>query len=145
MIQGLKESNSNEKLPLFLIRMLFSYFNNKIENKDVIDNIRITDDKDKKKEKENNKKLINVLKSLSTDNNTNNEINIVAENQISKSPTKSSTYSKTNKKNANNIEAVPMDLDDQMVNAIHLTEDEPQKKDKKNSAQQKKKLEKEKN
>jgi len=60
-----------------------------------------------------------VLKSLSTDNTNNNgEINEITEKLISKSPTKSSTYSKNNNKK-NNIEVVPMELEDQVVNAIH--------------------------
>ena len=145
----LKESCPNEKLPLYLIKMMFSYFDNKIENKDAMENIYITDEKEKAKER--NKKLINVLKSLSTENNTaNNEINeIITEKPISKSPTKSSTYSKTNKKNQ---EVIPMEIDEQITNAIHLTEDGPnpvtitksQKREKKNAQTntQKKKAEK---
>jgi len=160
LIQGIKDTLNNEKLPLFLIRMLFTYFNDKIENKDVIANIHIAEDKEKSKKKDNkdskekNKALITVLKSLSTDNTNNNgDLNEIAEKLISKSPTKSSTYSKNNNKK-NNIEVVPMELDDQVVNAIHLTEDEPgdkvqsQKKEKKNivpNPQTRKKIEKEKN
>jgi len=155
LVQGLKDTINNEKLPLFLIKMLFTYFNDKIENKDVVANIHISEekdkDKDKKKEKENNKKLINALKSLTAENNNNVELNEITEKLISKSPTKSSTYSKTNNKK-NNVEVVPMELDDQVVNAIHLTDEDPtnnpqpQKKEKKTvvSNQAKKKVEKEK-
>jgi len=153
-IQGIRETCPDVKLPLYLIRMIFSYFDNKIENKEPIENIYLSEDKKKEKEKEKNKKLINVLKSLSTDNTNNNEINEIIEKPLSKSPTKSSTYSKTNKKNNinNNIEIIPMEIEEQNVNAIHLTEEEPitltqpQKKEKRNSSinNQKKKLEKEK-
>jgi len=51
LIQGIRDTINNEKLPLFLIKMLFTYFNDKIENKDVIDNIRISEDKEKSKKK----------------------------------------------------------------------------------------------
>jgi len=55
LVQGLKDTINNEKLPLFLIKMLFTYFNDKIENKDVVANIHISEEKDKDKDKKKRK------------------------------------------------------------------------------------------
>ena len=151
-IQGLRDSCSNEKLPLFLIKMMFNYFDAKYEEKDkdgekeeeekIVEKIAISDkDKEKDKEKDSkikNKKSLSVLKSSSTENtNTiNNEVNevneineIPAEKTSNKSPIKSAVKNKNNNintiSNKINISEEPMVIEDLPGTSIHITEEEP--------------------
>ena len=129
-VQGLRDSCANEKLPLFLIKMLFSYFNNKEKDKkEKIEEENIPEkekenEKEKEKEKDN-KKSLSILKSSSTENtNTNNELIDPSEKPISKSPTKISTSVINNK-----IDSIitPILLNEQITPPIQLKDDTPKK------------------
>ena len=109
-VEGLRSSCATEKLPLFLIKMLFSYFEKKEKEQDIKENpekpqeklnvpelVQNTNDKEKEKEKEkenekeNEKEkeiikqvTVSMLKSTSTENtNTNNnELNELSEKPV---------------------------------------------------------------
>ena len=109
-VEGLRSSCATEKLPLFLIKMLFSYFEKKEKEQDIKENpekpqeklnvpelVQNTNDKEKEKEKEkeNEKEkekekeiikpvTVSMLKSASTENtNTNNnELNELSEKPV---------------------------------------------------------------
>ena len=125
-VQGLRDSCANEKLPLFLIKMLFSYFENKEKEKEPKEKSPVklpepeepkVQEKEKEKEKENKKSSVSMLKSSSTENtNTNNEANESSEKPVSKSPTK------LNQPNLTNIP--PMIIEEQITSPIHLTDEE---------------------
>ena len=125
-VQGLRDSCANEKLPLFLIKMLFSYFENKEKEKEKKEKSPVklpepeepkVQEKEKEKEKENKKPSVSMLKSTSTENtNTNNEVNESSEKPLSKSP------SKLNQPNLTNIP--PMIVEEQITASIHLTDEE---------------------
>ena len=155
-VQGLRDSCTNEKLPLFLIKMLFSYFEKKEKEQDTKEKIpekpqeKLTvpqivtgkeeikeNEKEKKEEKKeekekDNKKSTSMLKSTSAENtNTNNELNEFSEKQVSKSPIIS--HSENIFPNISS----PMVIEEQTSAPIHLTEEEPspqntEKKEKKN-------------
>ncbi len=155
-VQGLRDSCTNEKLPLFLIKMLFSYFEKKEKEQDTKEKIpekpqeKLTvpqivtgkeeikeNEKEKKEEKKeekekDNKKSTSMLKSTSAENtNTNNELNEFSEKQVSKSPIIS--HSENIFPNISS----PMVIEEQTSAPIHLTDEEPspqntEKKEKKN-------------
>ena len=128
-VQGLRDSCANEKLPLFLIKMMFSYFDNKGKDKkekmeeEVAEKIppEILPQKIKEKEKDN-KKSLSFIKSCSTEiTNTNNELIEPSEKPLSKSPTKASN-SNVNKIDTNTS---PIILEEQTSLPIQLTEEPP--------------------
>ena len=128
-VQGLRDSCANEKLPLFLIKMLFSYFEKREKGKkekveeDVEEKVPEVSDTTLQKEKEkDNKKSLSFIKSSSTEvTNTNNELIEPSEKPISKSPTKASN-SNVNKIDTN---TPPIILEEQTSLPIQLTEEVP--------------------
>ena len=152
-VQGLRESCTNEKLPLFLIKMMFSYFDNKEKEKDKDKEKKAKLEEEKSKEKpliKETKKSLSYLKSTSPENTTtNNELIDPSEKLISKSPTKASNSNVINTNNNNIINindkqeesVTPMIIDENTIPPIHLTEESPKKIEK---VPEKKKEEKEK-
>ena len=130
-VQGLRESSTNEKLLLFLIRMLFSYFNNKDKDKDKDKKGKIAEEKPKakpqEKEKEKDNKIsLSFLKSTSPENtNSNNELIDPSEKLISKSPIKTPNPSIINKQEIN--ATTSMIIDENTIPPIHLMDETPKK------------------
>ena len=116
-VQGLRDSCANEKLPLFLIKMLFSYFDHKEKEK-------VEEEKPQEKEAETeNKKSLSFIKSTSAENtNTNNELNEPSEKPTSKSPIKA-TNSVTNTK----IETSITPVTKEESTPIQITDETPKK------------------
>ena len=137
-VEGLRESCATEKLPLFLIKMLFSYFdkkNKELDNKEkspektqekteekltvpqIVKDNEIEKEKEKEKEKEI-KKSLSMLKSTSTENtNTNNnELNEYSEKPLTKPTLEQQNI-------VQNI--AQMIVEEQISTPIHLEEEEP--------------------
>ena len=122
-VQGLRDSCANEKLPLFLIKMLFSYFDSKEKDKKEKQEEEIKENAPEILKEKDNKKSLSFLKSCSTENtNTNNELIEPSEKPISKSPIKVSNSSINNKIETNDS---PIVLDEQTSLPIQLSEEPP--------------------